>query len=41
MTKNSKQQKFLTKKHEAVTKLRKRVTDEKQKFYQHISNNKH
>ena len=41
MAKNSKQQKFLTKKREAVTKLRKRVTDEKQKFYQQVSNNKH
>lgn len=38
--KRAKQQKFLAKKREAATKLRKKVTEEKQKFYQQFSNNK-
>ena len=40
MIKQAKQQNFLTKKREAATKLRKKVTEEKHKFYQQFSHNK-
>lgn len=40
MIKHAKQQKFLTKKREAAAKLKKKVTEDKQRFYQQFSNNK-